>query len=478
MARLPRRHILHLTGISAVTAAALALPLTPMASTPPSPGPSSPPSPGPSTPGASPPGQSPPDTTPSPPPSPADTPGTPSPSDTGGSDGSPGNGESPPSAGDDTPDSQAPKQQKKELDDATKVLEQKKAEVPGELAPSVEQLTATLRAVDAPGTPPQNRDAVIRTARSVSSALAVIDDPGTPRAVRAQLTELVKQVASTVGAADSPGIRPEMRRAYFYAADKSANAYRLIDNPETPPAVAHAANRIIANLARSAQHDAKGKSFKEQSSTRTGQEPGPAVLQLATVLAALGDQHSSDDGGRSSLAQTAGEASSSLDGSNDPGASDDAQEQARQELQKQLTELEKGFDKYLSAQPLPSEQLGKAAEVCTNAIFETASEGTLARYLESVLPHTWNTAGVSDFWKSEEKGNDSLEIFTQLRNEHITDAPMAIKQLVPKLADSVPASQLFTAVGSSALHCLRAASQLDQNGIDSGTWVKMAEEQK
>jgi hypothetical protein len=394
------------------------------------------------------------------------------------SDGSPGNDESPSSPSDDTPDPQAPKQQKEELDDTTKDLEQKKAEVTGELAPSVEQLTATLHAVDAPGTPPQDRDAVIQTARTVSSVLAVIDDPGTPRAVRAQLTELVKQVAATADAAAGPGMRPEMRRTYFYAADKSANAYRMIANPKTPPAVAHAANKIIKNLARSAQHDAKEKPFKEQSSTRTGQETGPAVLQLATVLATLDDRHSSDDGGRSSVAQAAGEASSSLEQSNDPGESDDKQEQALQELQNQLTQLEKGLDKYLSAQPLPSEQLGKAAEVCTNAIFETASEGTLARYLESVLPHTWNTEGVNDFWKSEAKGNDSLEVFTQLRNERITDAPMAIKQLVPKLADSVPASQLFTAVGGSALHCLRAASQLDQDGVDSGTWVKMAEEQK
>ncbi|MFF4485554.1 hypothetical protein ACFY0F_03525 [Streptomyces sp. NPDC001544] len=485
MARLPRRHILHLTGVSAVTAVVLALPTTTVASAPPSPGSSSEPSPGPATPGDSPPDQSPPATPPSPDdtpgsPNPDDTPGSPNPDDTPSPGSTPGDGESPTPPENDTPAPQAPKQQKEELDETTKDLEQKKAEVPGELAPSVEQLTATLHAVDAPGTPPQDRDAVIQSARSVSSALALISDPGTPPAVRARLTQLVQQVATTLDAADSPRIRPEMRRTYFYAAQMSANAYRMIGDPKTPPAEAHAANTIAKNLARSAQNEAKKGPSMEQSSQRTGQDagPGPAVLQLATLLDAINDRHSSDDGDRRSLAQTASDASSSLDGSDDPGASDEEQEKARQELQKQLTQLEQGLAKYLSAQPLPSEKLGKAAEACTNAIFETTSEGTLAKDLESVLPGTWNTEGVNDFWKTEQKGNESLEVFTQLRNEQIADAPMAIKRLVPKLADSVPASQLFTAVGRSALHCLRAASQLDQDGIDSGTWVKMAEEQK
>ncbi len=56
---------------------------------------------------------------------------------------------------------------------------------------------------------------------------------------------------------------------------------------------------------------------------------------------------------------------------------------------------------------------------------------------------------------------------------------MVIKKLVPTLADSVPAKELFSTLGDKALHCLRAALDLDQeSGIKSGTWVKMADAQE
>jgi hypothetical protein len=96
-----------------------------------------------------------------------------------------------------------------------------------------------------------------------------------------------------------------------------------------------------------------------------------------------------------------------------------------------------------------------------------------------VIPEKWDTEGVNDFWKSEEIRNDSLDVLVQLRNDEISGAPMEIKRLIPKLADAVPASELFGTLGTPGLHCLRAALHLDQDlGIKSGSWVKMAEEKE
>ncbi|WP_333774135.1 hypothetical protein [Streptomyces sp. IBSBF 3136] len=489
MARLPRRHILHLFGASAV-AAALALPMAAAASTPPppSPGLSTPPSPGASTQGTSP-GESSP-SSPVPDSSATDTSGTSSrtgttgttnPTDTSSSGGTSDESTSP--TGGDTSASQAPKQQKKALEEATTGLDQAKNEAPKELAPSVAQLTDTLHAVDDPGTSPQDRDAAIGTAHAVSSALKVIGDPGTPPAVRAQLTGLVRQVASALDAARSPGLTPEERRLTFDVGAKSATALAVISDPGTPPEerddTAGAGDHVAQAASQSAQ---AASSSRQNSSAPASSPPHEETMQrlrfLAMVVAALSDRNT-HGGGRRSLARAANEASSSLDGSTDSRASDEEREKAHRKLQEQLAQVEKELTEYLSAQPLPTEPLGKAAEICTNSVFErSVSKETLAGDLESVLPGPWNKEGVKEFWKSEEAGNETLKIFAELRNKRIIDAPLAVRLLVPKLADSIPAKELFTALGSPALHCLGAARQLDQDGVESGTWVKMAEEHR
>ncbi|WP_317442978.1 hypothetical protein [Streptomyces collinus] len=301
--------------------------------------------------------------------------------------------------------------------------------------------------------------------------------------MRAQLTGLVKQVASTLDAARSPGLTPEERRLTFDAAAQSAAALAVISDPGTPPGERDDLAGFGHHLSRFASRSARADRPTHQNPSAPGSSPPDKetvrdLQLLITVMATVSDRNT-HGGGRRSLARAANEASSSLDSSTDSGASDTKRDEARQKLQEQLARLEKEQSEYLSAQPLPTEQLGKAAEVCTNSVFErNTSEETLAGDLESLLPDPWNKEGVKDFWKSEEAGNEALKIFAELRDQNIADAPLPIKLLVPKLADSIPANELFTALGSPALHCLRAARQLDQDGVESGTWVKMAEEHR
>ncbi|MEU1709390.1 hypothetical protein ABZ478_29185 [Streptomyces sp. NPDC005706] len=477
MASTTRRHVAHLAGAS-VLAAALAFPLGQAAATPAPmtgdrassdpPAESTPPSPEPPSPTLPPPAPT--TTSPSTPPGPTtphSTPSetSPSPSTTSGS-GTPNPTDS------DTARSTAPEQpeQEQEIDGATADLDRKKDEVPGELAPSVERLTAALRTARDPRTPPQERDAVLRSARAVSSALEVIGDPRTPPAVRRELTGLVKQVVSTLDAAGNSALPPEDQQQAFSVVGGLASGLPRLGDRGMPQAVRDYHVRTTSRLLRYTGNVAR--------TGRTG--PGGLRSAQAVMVAMLtsGDPNT-PDGGRKELAQSAYEASSSLDRAGDPRASDEEREKARKELDKQIERMRKKQEEAVSAQGLPDVRLGKAAEVCTNSIFEYAPEKSLGRDLKDLLPEKWNTEGVKDFWKSREKGDDFLDVLTQLRNDKFADAQLEIKRLIPRLADSVPASELFGALGTPALHCLRAALRLDQDsGVESGTWVKVAKEKE
>ncbi|MFJ9730571.1 hypothetical protein ACIRUL_04315 [Streptomyces sp. NPDC101171] len=475
MASTTRRHVAHLAGAS-VLVAALAFPLgqaaaaqapragdlaasdPPAESTPPSP---EPPSPTPSTPTT---------TSPSTPPGPTTPPSTPSATSPSPSATS-GTGTPNPTDGDTGHShSTAPEQPEQEIDGATEDLDRKKDEVPGELAASVEQLTTALRTVRDPRTPPQERDAVLRSARAVSSALDVIGDPRTPPAVRREMTGLVKQVVSTLDAAGNSALPPENRQQAFSVIDGLASGLPRIGDRDVPEGVREYHARTTSRVLRFTRNQAEAG--------RAGSGGWNGARAVVVAMLTSGDP-STPDGGRKELAQSAYEASSSLDRAGDPRASDEERQKARKELDKRLERMRKKQEEAVSAQGLPDVRLGKAAEVCTNSIFEYAPQKSLGRDLKELLPEKWNTEGVKDFWKSRETGDDFLDVLTQLRNDKFADAEIEIKRLIPRLADSVPAGELFGALGTPALHCLRAALQLDQDsGVESGTWVKVAKEKE
>lgn len=330
-------------------------------------------------------------------------------------------------------------------------LNQQEEEAPEELVPSVEQLTTILRAVEDPGTSPQERDGVIRTAQALSSALDVIGDPETLPALRGQLTGLVKQVTATLDTANHAGISPEQRRAYTLVAERSASVLGMIGDRDTPQGLRRQLIGIVndVNSAVHRKRDATTLQFAKS---------------ITVSLVIISDPKTSDED-RKDLATTTGEAGSSLENRDDPD--------------EQIDRMKKKQAEAASAQGLPDAPLPKTAKVCTNAVFDSVSEDTLNSDLKSVIPEKWETEGVNDFWKSVEAGNDSLDVMVQLQNDESTDALLKIRSLIPRLADSVPASELFGTLGTPGLDCLRAALQLDQDfGVKSGSWVEMAKKKE
>ena len=324
-------------------------------------------------------------------------------------------------------------------------LDRRKADVPEELVPVVERLTAALRAVQDPQNTPQQRNGTISSARQVDTALGVIDAPGTPQAVRDQLTGAVREVISLLDAANRPESPPEERHTMARFAYRTSPALGTIADSGTPREVREAVARIVRRV-------------REQANAGGARNTDAAKAMTASLLI-ISDPNTPDQD-RKHLARTTDE----------EGSSGDEQDDWTERLKKEQEEA-------ASAQGLPDESLTKAAEMCTNAVFDFVPDGTLSRHLKSVIPDKWETEGVNDFWKSDEAANDSLDVLVQLRSRHLSGATLEVGQLVPRLADAVPAGDLFVTLGPQGLHCLRAALQLDQDkGVASGSWVRMAEE--
>ncbi|MFD7993292.1 hypothetical protein [Streptomyces mexicanus] len=346
-----------------------------------------------------------------------------------------------------------------------------KERVPADLVPSVEQLTTTVRATQDPKTPPQERGAVVRSAQAVSAALQVIGDPGTSPAVREQLTGLVKQVVATLDVAGRPGLPPGERSTVAFVAEHSASTLRAIGDGRTSGDL----RNDLAGAASGAMA-AVGSPYSNQSNS-VERARVQADAEKVSVTASEAADPDTPDEGQKATAQSAHQAGATLARSADPSASDEERKKARGEADQQIDRMEQKLEEALTAQGLPDVPLGKAAEVCTNAVFDSTAEDTLGRNLRSLLPEKWDAEGVKDFWKSRDMGNDALDVLTQLRNDEYADAPVEVKRLVPGLAASVPADRIFGMLGRPALHCLSAARQLDHDfGVKSGSWVKKAEE--
>ncbi|MFF9812616.1 hypothetical protein [Streptomyces sp. NPDC014006] len=336
-------------------------------------------------------------------------------------------------------------------------LDAKKNDVPEELVPSVQQLTDVLQAVNDTQTPPQQRDGAVRSAQQVASALEVIDDPDTPAAVRDRLTGMVRQVAAALTAANASETPPESGTLAVVVA-RSASVLGVVAGQDTPPDVENdlvgAANNVFSAVQ---EGTANGEG---RTGAAVGAQPASQMV-VATGLETASNSNTSEDK-RKGIAQSAHEASASEPG--DPGAAD------------KKRRLEKALKEAISDQGLPDEPLGKAAELCTNSVFQSVPDTTLAEYLQNLTPDTWDSEGVQDFWKSREARNDSLDVIAQLRNDKVDDTALAIKQMIPQLAHSLPANDIFSSLGVPALHCLQAAMQLDQEaGVRAGNWVSAAQ---
>ncbi|MFF9131548.1 hypothetical protein [Streptomyces sp. NPDC014806] len=467
MARTPRRHVPHLTGATTlVTALALAVgPVAPaaVALVPGGAGSDSSPA---STPA---------DSTPSPTPtqdqqgttttSPAPTPTSPTPTPDASSSSTPE------TSSDGTPStttasgthegsasaSAALKQQQDDVDNVTADLDAKKQDLPDELVPSVDQLTDVLAAVSDAQTPPQQRDDTVRSAQQVAAALDAIADPATPEAVRAQLTGLVRQVASALDMASRPGTPSEDARLRTLVVARTASVLRLVADQDAPPYVTRRLSDTAHHLLAAPPQETPGA-----SSAAAADEQRAWNMLGATALETASDRNTSDDQ-RKELAESAHEASASKPG--DPKAKE------------KRSRLEKDVKKAVQDQGLPDEPLGRAAQLCTNSVFDAVPDTTLAKDLRDLVPAAWDSEGVRDFWKSEEAANAALDVYAQLRNKKMADSALAIERMLPGLAGSLPADELYYSLGLRARHCLKAAVQLDtQAHVDAGNWFSAAQE--
>ncbi|POX54806.1 hypothetical protein C3489_13060 [Streptomyces sp. Ru71] len=467
MTRTTRRHILPLTGASAVvTALALTMgPVAPGAAAPGGAGTDRLPSSvrADSTPPAPEPPSDNPGTTTAPVPSTPDTPTASSSSSSSQPEDTrttaPSTATSSGSDDGGTAATAALKQQQDEAGTLAADLEDKKADVPEELVPSVDQLTDVLQAVSDTQTPPQERDGAVRSAQQVESALEVIADPGTPAAVRDRLTGLVQQVAAALSEANGAQT-PQVSGTLGVVVARSASVLGVVARQDVPPDVENDLVGAADNLFSSVQEG----TANEDEGTGAGGAGGQLAWHMltATAVETGGDPNTADDK-RKGIAQGAHENSRTRPG--DPGAAD------------KKRRLEQDLKAAIADQGLPDEPLGKAAEVCTNAVFESVPDTTLAEDLQNLTPDTWNSEGVQDFWKSRESENESLDVFAQLRNDKVDNTALAIKQMIPQLADSLPAKDIFSSLGVHALDCLQAAVRLDaEAGVQSGSWLSAAQQ--
>ncbi|MFF5158085.1 hypothetical protein ACFY3N_17910 [Streptomyces sp. NPDC000348] len=371
-------------------------------------------------------------------------------------------------------------EQKKEIEEVTDELIQKTAEAPEELTSSVAQLTTVLKMAEAPEVPPQEREGVIESAQNIAAALDVINDPRTPAEVREKLIVIVQQMISALDAVSDPSVPAEERAVTILTVQRCTSVLDLVGAPGTPRELREDVANSIDQVYRVLVPDKGSYSAPGESAAKSGisaaQQPRQDAATIGVALETTGRSETSE-GNRIGLAETADEASSSVQESSDPTVSDMDREEARKEADEQLARLNEQLKKVILAQGLPDAPLGEAAEVCTNAVFESVSERSLTRGLEKMIPAQWNSEGVKDYWKAKESGSDALDVQAQLRNDTYDNAPFEVTGLVTGLARIVPADKLFGTVGTPGLHCLQSARQLGRQGVEAGTWLQMAEEE-
>lgn len=361
--------------------------------------------------------------------------------------------------------------QQQAVEAVTAELNRVAAEAPKELSSSVARLTGVLQQTQTPRTSPQERESVVETAQDLTSALETISDSRTPGQVREDLIESVKQLVSALDVANDPGAPPEHRAAAVLTVRRTATVLKLIGDRTT-------STELRKHLTRSVRQTNAALAMNDDAKTPSGSAPRPSARSAARIGVALAtiSESETSDGSRNGLADGTDDASSAMRDSSDPTVSEEDRARARKELDRQLRRLEKLLGKEAVARGLPDTSLGKAAELCTNAVFESVSDRVLAGKLRQLNPPPWADKGVKDYWKSEESGNDSLDVHAQLRNNEHDEALFRVARLLTRLAeDVVPAPDLVPTVGTPGLHCLRAARLLDRQGVTAETWLELAD---
>ncbi|MEU3620207.1 hypothetical protein ABZ725_49240 [Streptomyces sp. NPDC006872] len=335
-------------------------------------------------------------------------------------------------------------------------------------------MTTTLEAVEDPATTPQDRQAVIESTKELTATLAVISDDSAPDELQEQLTPLVKQVTATLEVGTDPSVPPEERSRILLVVKRTTSVLGAIRSPETPQNLRGQLIAIVTD-ANSALEMSRG-----------GEETGTALM-LTSTSAELGleqDTPHSDqptphsdtptpDADRQELVDDAQQGNQLVKKMSDPRTSPQERAEAREELRDRTPRMKGRQEAAASAHSLPEAPLGKAAEACTNAIFNAKSERELAKGLEDLVPRKWDTEGVKDFWKAKEERDDSLDILAQLQNDERTHAPFPVAPLITELAELIPGDDLLSTLGRKpASSCRQTAVYLQADaGITVTPWL-------
>ncbi|WP_159392858.1 hypothetical protein [Streptomyces cyaneogriseus] len=368
-----------------------------------------------------------------------------------------------------------PTEQTTEIEEVTTALQGEKERAPEELASAVDTLISIVSAVETPETLAQDRQGVIESAENLASALAVISDPNTPRELKEELTAIVQQVTSTLEVVHGPRVPSESRSMLILVVKRTTSTLDLICDSKTPQKLRGMLIGIVkdTNYALERSPETRNGSTRSPNSneSRAPAQDAEIRMLLGSSSAIVSDRRT-PTGEREKLADVTQQVSSLLRKATDPGTSQEERSEARKELDERTARMKDQQEESASAQERPEESLGKAAAVCTSAIFESTPESTLMRGMKRLVPAEWEDEGVKDFWKAQERSNDQLDVLAQLRNNEHSHAPFEVAPLITELAELVPHDKLFGSLGPSALSCEQTASYLDEEfGITVGTWL-------
>ncbi|WP_406202854.1 hypothetical protein OG331_32575 [Streptomyces sp. NBC_01017] len=360
----------------------------------------------------------------------------------------------------------------------TAALNRTRGDVPEELTSTVDTLAAALRTVTDPATTPQDREAVTESAKKLASALSVISDDNTPRELRDQLTVLVKQMTSTLAVGQEPDVPPEDGARLLVVVERTASALDAIGDSGTPKKLRGELAAIVEEVSY-ALEQSRGQGEMGMTALWVSSAMGFLTLSTAqpeeTPTQPEPSRTRSEQSGTSQqhdpLAKAIHQVTQSMKEATDSRNSPEKRNEARKEMSDRTTGMKDEHDKAASEQEPPDAPVGKAAEVCTNAILKALPDRRLEKGLKDLTPSNWDSAGVKDFWKAKENGNEVLDVRAQLENDEHTHAPFDIGPLIEELAELLPGKELNATLGQPALHCRQTAVYLDQDGITAGSWL-------
>ncbi|WP_192582292.1 hypothetical protein [Streptomyces triticiradicis] len=361
-------------------------------------------------------------------------------------------------------------QQRRQIDDTATRLNGTRDDVPDELTPTVDELVTTLEAVKDPGASLRDRQGVIESVDHLTTALRATGDDATPPQLRKELTALVRQMSSALKVGYDAQVPAEERSSDLVIMKNTTSALDMICDSRTPAKLRGqllAISEGLSGAVAGGRQTASLRGFEGHMGVVQADVAALPQTSPASAAAAMPPKN------RAELVQLVYEQNEKLRVARDPEASSKDRAGAEKDMRDRSARISDKQEETAAAQGRPEDPLGKAAEVCTNAIFVSSAGSELPEELKDLVPGSWRPQGIKDFWKSKEKSNTLLDVLAELRNDKNVHAPIEIAPLVTGLARVVPGNDLFSTIGERASYCQSTAVYLDEDyGVSVGTWLE------